>query len=144
MKPTDEPSHYLHGTSAVEQERLARLNELINDKSLRELALRPGESVLDVGSGLGQMTRAMARQVGAKVVGIERSEAQLAGAIRLASEAGEVHWSISARATQPACHLQPMNGARSTSLTLASSSNTFAIRSPSFVGWFVQFDQAGG
>src|SRR5262245_63036061 len=57
------------------------------------MALRRGEKALDVGSGLGQLTRAMARQVGegAPVVGIERSADQLAEARRLAERAGEAH-----------------------------------------------------
>ena len=84
-------SHYLHGTAPVEQARLARLNDLLNDRALAELDLRPGDRVLDVGSGLGQLTRAMARRVGPSgvVVGIERSPEQLAAARRLAAEAGE-------------------------------------------------------
>ena len=90
MAKAQENSHYLHGTAPDEQDRLSRLNELLNERSLREMALRPGEKVLDVGSGLGQLTRGMARQVGpARVVGVERSEAQLAEARRLASQAGE-------------------------------------------------------
>src|SRR5947207_1170159 len=81
-------SHYLHGTSLEEQRRLAKLNELINAKSLREIALRSGETVLDVGSGLGQLTRDMARQTGAKAVGVERSVEQLRECLRFAQEAG--------------------------------------------------------
>src|SRR5262245_43222146 len=81
------PSHYLHGTAPDEQARLSRLNDLINDRSLREIALAGREHVLDLGSGLGQMSRAMARQ-GARVVGIERSAEQLAEAQRLAEAAG--------------------------------------------------------
>jgi SAM-dependent methyltransferase len=86
-----EESHYLHGTSLDEQRRLAKLNELINANSLREMALIPGESVLDVGSGLGQLTRDIARQVGAKVVGIERSEEQIRECLRFAVQAGETN-----------------------------------------------------
>ncbi len=90
MAKAQENSHYLHGTAPDEQDRLSRLNDLLNERSLREMALRPGEKVLDVGSGLGQLTRGMARQVGAAhVVGVERSEVQLAEARRLASQAGE-------------------------------------------------------
>jgi SAM-dependent methyltransferase len=85
-------SHYLHGTAPVEQDRLARLNDLLNDRALAELVLRAGDRVLDVGSGLGQLTRAMARQVGpaGRVLGIERSPEQLAAARRLAAAAGEL------------------------------------------------------
>ena len=87
--PTD--SRYLHGTGPDEQARLAKLNDLLNERALAEMALRPGDRVLDVGSGLGQFSRAMARQVGptGRVVGIERSPEQLAEARRLAAAAGD-------------------------------------------------------
>ncbi|HVT02797.1 MAG TPA: methyltransferase domain-containing protein [Thermoanaerobaculia bacterium] len=80
---------YVHGTSPEEQARLSRLNTIINDKSLQKIGIQKGERILDVGSGLGQLTRAMARQAGVPAVGIERSPEQLAEARRLASEAGE-------------------------------------------------------
>jgi ubiquinone/menaquinone biosynthesis C-methylase UbiE len=90
MTRLQKDSHYLHGTAPAEQDRLSRLNDLLNELSLREMALRAGEKSLDVGSGLGQLTHGMARQVGgALVVGVERSEAQLAEARRLAAETGE-------------------------------------------------------
>jgi SAM-dependent methyltransferase len=84
-------SHYIHGTSPEEQRRLSRLNDLLNDLSLREMTLLGGEKILDVGSGLGQLTRAMARQAGpcGAVVGVERSGEQIAQARRLAEDAGE-------------------------------------------------------
>ena len=47
-------TEYMHGTSPEEQGRLARLNDLLNASSMREIAVRPGEAVLDFGSGLGQ------------------------------------------------------------------------------------------
>ena len=89
---TDERnSRYVHGTAPDEQRRLATLNDLLNETSLRALALRGGERVLDVGAGLGQLTRAMARAVGpaGRVVGIERSLEQIAEARRLARADGE-------------------------------------------------------
>jgi SAM-dependent methyltransferase len=78
---------YIHGSAPDEQRRLALLNDILNDACLRELSLRGGERVLDVGSGLGQFTRAMARAAGpaGRVVGIERDAAQLAEASRLAA-----------------------------------------------------------
>jgi SAM-dependent methyltransferase len=90
MTQARESSHYLHGTDPVEQARLARLNDLLNEQSLRELALRPGDNVLDVGSGLGQLTRGMARVAGTgRVVGVERNDVQLSEARRLSAAAGE-------------------------------------------------------
>src|SRR5918993_5927797 len=89
MTQARETSRYLHGTDPDEQARLARLNDLLNEQSLRELALRPGDRVLDVGSGLGQLTRGMGRRAGVgRVVGIERSGEQLAEARRLAAAPG--------------------------------------------------------
>jgi SAM-dependent methyltransferase len=89
MNREREPSRYIHGVQADEQGRLAALNDLINEASLRELAPRPGESLLDVGSGLGQFTRAVARATGARAVGVENNPRQRAEAARRAREAGE-------------------------------------------------------
>lgn len=82
---------YLHGTEPVEQNRLSRLNDWLNEGSLRELALSGGEQVVEFGSGLGQFARAMARAAGpsGRVVGIERSAEQLEGARERARSAGE-------------------------------------------------------
>lgn len=84
-------SKYLHGTAPEEQARLSRLNDLLNDMALREMELAAGEKVIDVGSGLGQLTRAIARRVlpGGSVVGVERSGEQLGEALRLAARARE-------------------------------------------------------
>jgi ubiquinone/menaquinone biosynthesis C-methylase UbiE len=82
---------YLHGSGGDEQRRLAAMNDLINPPLLRELRLQGGERILDVGAGLGQFTRLMARSAGpaAKVIGVERDARQLAEGRRLAEEAGE-------------------------------------------------------
>ena len=84
-------STYIHGTAPEEQRRLSLFNDvLLNPASLREIALRGDERVIDFGSGLGQFSRAMARQLPhGKVVGIERSDEQLALAKKLASDDGE-------------------------------------------------------
>lgn len=89
--PEQSGGHYIHGTSPVEQERLSLLNDLLNASSLRAMRLRPGDRVLDMGSGLGQLTRAMARQVqpGGSVIGIERDPEQIAEARRRVHEIGE-------------------------------------------------------
>src|SRR5438552_1998776 len=93
MSQDDNParSSYIHGTTEEEQRRLAKLNDLINEASLKELALRGGENILDVGSGLGQFTRLLARTAGrgTRVIGIERDKLQLGEAIRLARQEGE-------------------------------------------------------
>ena len=82
---------YVHGTHPHEQSRLSRLNELLNEASLRELAPRKGSRVLDVGCGLGQLTRAIAAATGegGYTLGVERSAEQIAEGLRQASAAGE-------------------------------------------------------
>jgi len=90
-------SGYIHGTAPEEQVRLSLLNDILNAACLREIALRGGERVLDVGSGLGQLSRGLARAAGpgGRVVALERSPEQLAEARRQAREAGEealVEW----------------------------------------------------
>jgi SAM-dependent methyltransferase len=81
---------YLHGTHAEEQGRLSALNALLNERGLREIAVRPGERIVDFGCGLGQLTRKMARASGVRIVGIERSAAQLAEAARQAAAEAEL------------------------------------------------------
>ncbi|UCE08799.1 MAG: methyltransferase domain-containing protein [bacterium] len=70
---------------------MSLLNELLNTASLDELKLQQGDRVLDVGSGLGQFSRAMARVVKPMgyVLGIERDSQQLTEAIREAQDDGE-------------------------------------------------------
>lgn len=87
---------YIHGTAKDEQARLTELNRLINDRCLAALHLVPGQSILDVGSGLGQMSRAMARAVAQtetfarpRLLGIESSAEQLSEARRQADDDGE-------------------------------------------------------
>ena len=93
-------SRYVHGTSQDEQRRLTRLNALMNDGSLREMAPRPGERILDVGAGLGQLSRAMARMTGTPVVGIERSAEQIREALVQARAAGLMAVASHAQRTQ--------------------------------------------
>lgn len=77
-------SNYIHGSHPQEQERLKRLNELINLRCLELLQLRHGEKVLDVGCGLGQFTLLMAAHTGpgGKCIGIERDKNQWKGAMQ--------------------------------------------------------------
>jgi SAM-dependent methyltransferase len=82
---------YIHGSSEDERARLSLLNDLLNARSLAEARIASGDAVLDVGSGLGQLTRALRRAAGpgGRTVGVERSDAQRARAAALAREAGE-------------------------------------------------------
>src|SRR5262245_23039097 len=88
---------YLHGSEPKEQRRLSLLNGLLNRACLQELQLHGNESVLDIGSGLGQFTRAIARALtpGCRVIGVERDKQQLTEACHQAQEANEaklVEW----------------------------------------------------
>ena len=76
---------YIHGTDSDEQTRLALLNRLTNSAFVSFLG--PGDQgrLLEVGSGLGILTTAIAQHLpNAKVVGVEFSAAQLTAATRVA------------------------------------------------------------
>ena len=74
---------YIHGTDPSEQERLTLLNRLTNAPFLDFLRLEGGESVLEVGSGLGILTgEAAARLPRGGITGLESSTDQLAAARR--------------------------------------------------------------
>ena len=53
-----------------------------------KLALKPGQRVLDIGSGWGGLGLSIAKETGAKVTGVTLSEEQLAAASRRAEESG--------------------------------------------------------
>lgn len=82
---------YVHGYSAAEMRRLTRMQEILNDLELAALDLGGVRRLLDVGSGLGQMARALARRLGrpAVVVGVERDGRQRQAAAEQAVAAGE-------------------------------------------------------
>jgi SAM-dependent methyltransferase len=88
-------SRYVHGTEPAEQARLSLLNDLVNAPCLREARVRPGERILDVGAGLGQLTRGLARAAGRPALAVERSAEQRGRAEALGAAAGEadlVEW----------------------------------------------------
>ncbi len=91
MASSQVPSFYIHGASPQEQDRLAALNGLINSRCFQAIDLHNIESILDIGSGLGQFTRLLSSHLAkrGRVVGIEHNPAQLAEAQRLARAAGE-------------------------------------------------------
>lgn len=83
-------SKYLHGSEPEEQARLSKLNELLNARCMEQMQINPGNHIIDVGSGLGQLTLAMAARTGAqgKCVGIERDAMQRQTAIKNLSLSG--------------------------------------------------------
>lgn len=69
---------YIHGTSLEEQERLAVLNQLLNQRCMLRIQLSGNERILDVGCGLGILTRMLAsRLTSGHVVGVEKESAQI-------------------------------------------------------------------
>ena len=66
-------NRYIHGSGPPEQGRLSRLNELLNAASLRELDLKGGEQILDVGSGIAQLSRPWPESRGREPVSWESS-----------------------------------------------------------------------
>ncbi|GMV27166.1 MAG: hypothetical protein AMXMBFR58_31970 [Phycisphaerae bacterium] len=89
--PSADATIYIHGTDPDEQGRLSRLNDLLNARCLAEIRPEPGDCVLDLGSGLGQLSRAIARATGTRVVGVEFSPDQIEEASRQARAAAEEH-----------------------------------------------------
>ena len=51
---------YIHGIQPDEQRRLAKLGELTDEAFVRFVEFGPTSSVLDVGSGLGNVARRVA------------------------------------------------------------------------------------
>ena len=78
---------YIHGVDPDEQDRLAKLGGLTNEAFLRFLERRPQDAILDVGCGLGVLTRRLAQLSGdgGEVWGVEASSEQLERGERLAS-----------------------------------------------------------
>ncbi|MEF3129625.1 class I SAM-dependent methyltransferase [Rhizobium leguminosarum] len=72
-----------------EQQRLTALNTRLNNRCIEVGRFEVGERIIDFGAGLGQFSRAMARITGVPVVGLERSQEQIAEALRQAEADGE-------------------------------------------------------
>ncbi|MBX2817199.1 MAG: class I SAM-dependent methyltransferase [Saprospiraceae bacterium] len=80
---------YVHGYSDAEQERLIRMNEALNPRCLRMISLEGDERILDLGCGLGILSRELANRVPkGSVTGLEFNPKQLARARQLAAQDG--------------------------------------------------------
>lgn len=98
MRRTDPISneHYALGNTDGEHERLiwqAGLVAPLTERLLREAGIGPGQRVLDLGSGVGDVAMLAARLVrpDGHVVGVERDERSIARAASRAAEAGMRH-----------------------------------------------------
>src|SRR6266481_4089038 len=86
-------SNYLLGSTDAEHERLIRQAVRlapVTERFFREAGLGPGQRVLDLGSGVGDVAMLAARLVGpsGEVVGIERDPRSLDRARARVAEAG--------------------------------------------------------
>jgi ubiquinone/menaquinone biosynthesis C-methylase UbiE len=86
-------SEYALGYTAAEQQRLIRQATRIapvTERLFREVGIGPGQRVLDLGSGMGDVAMLVARLVSptGEVVGIEREPSSIARAKGRAREAG--------------------------------------------------------
>ena len=84
---------YVLGYTSTEHERLIRQAALIapiTERFFRQAGIGPGQRVLDLGSGVGDVSMAVARVVGptGEVVGIERDSASIAVAEARVKAAG--------------------------------------------------------
>jgi cyclopropane-fatty-acyl-phospholipid synthase len=75
--------YFRHPDDTLEQAQAQKKEHIA-----RKLLIRPGMRVLDIGCGWGGLALTLARDFGARVVGITLSEEQLAVARRRAEEAG--------------------------------------------------------
>jgi protein-L-isoaspartate O-methyltransferase len=93
MTATDPTPHYALGSTDAEHERLiwqaARLAPL-TEQLFREAGIAPGQRVLDIGSGVGDVAMLAAKLVGpwGAVVGIERDPRSIARARSRVTETG--------------------------------------------------------
>ena len=93
MTTTNPTAQYALGSTDAEHERLiwqaARLAPL-TERFFREAGIGPGQRVLDIGSGVGDVAMLAAKLVGpsGEVVGVERDPRSIARARSRVSEAG--------------------------------------------------------
>jgi len=100
-------SQYALGSTDAEHERLIRQAALLapgTERLFLEAGIGPGQHVLDLGSGAGDVAMLVARLVGpsGQVVGVERESRSIARARARVAHAG-FHNASSCSATSPKC-----------------------------------------
>ncbi len=93
MTSTNLPPHYALGSTDAEHERLIRQAARLapfTERFFRDAGIGPGQRVLDVGSGVGDVSMLAAKLVGpsGEVVGVERDARSIARARARVAEAG--------------------------------------------------------
>src|SRR6266550_3948449 len=93
MTTTNSTPHYALGSTDAEQERLIRQAALLapfTERFFLGAGLGPGQRVLDIGSGVGDVAMLVAKLVGpsGEVVGAERDSRSIARARARVAEAG--------------------------------------------------------
>jgi SAM-dependent methyltransferase len=92
--PTDtSAASYLLGSTSTEHERLIRqaaIFDPISERLFREAGIGPGQRILDIGSGLGDVSMLIARLVGpsGQVVGVDNDASSIARAKERVAKAG--------------------------------------------------------
>src|SRR5437868_9520081 len=93
MTTPDSAPHYALGSSDAEHERLIRQAALLapfTERFFRSAGIGPGQRVLDLGSGVGDVAMLVAKLVGpsGEVVGVERDPRSIVRANARVAEAG--------------------------------------------------------
>jgi ubiquinone/menaquinone biosynthesis C-methylase UbiE len=93
MSTSNTISHYALGNTDAEHERLIRQAMILaplTERFFRQASIGPGQRVLDLGSGVGDVAMLAARLVGpaGEIVGVERDKRSIARARTRVAEAG--------------------------------------------------------
>src|SRR5215467_15846591 len=93
MTASSSTSQYVLGSTDAEQERLIRQAARLDpytERLFREAGMGPGQRILDIGSGVGDVAMLAARLVGpsGEIVGVERDARSIARARARVAEAG--------------------------------------------------------
>jgi 2-polyprenyl-3-methyl-5-hydroxy-6-metoxy-1,4-benzoquinol methylase len=93
MVESGSTSQYVLGSTDEEQERLIRQAARLDpytERLFRDAGMGPGQRILDIGSGVGDVAMLAARLVGpsGEIVGVERDERSIARARARVAEAG--------------------------------------------------------